>query len=830
MNSIMIIINQQKGETMNNSPNNPWIALGSYEEKDAYRFYGREKDTANLLNMLEQNKYVVCYAASGDGKSSLINAGLCPAFRENGFFPIKISCTTDEYNGVDIYRNNDGSIDFDAFFLKKIEDNISEQEKRYKKDDWNDNDNRIIFEKIKGFENYNFDKKLWWKLRTETIQIPFGEYNYTPVLIFDQFEEFFNAKWTKEFFFWLEELSNDKCPQELLKKVIDAGYSVEKLPGEKKFHALFSMRFEYAGELDYYCQQLTYTPELSRNRYFLKPFTKEQAISVIKSQKSDEVSDKLKECADTIVNHVLNEKNPNEVSSIMLSIVCHELYEKWANKEEKVNDIENIDLKNIIYDYYNNKLSDIGLSKKSRRLLESAMLEGKTRIKIPIVRKEGYLIYNNRKIFEEEKLSELVSTHLIKKTDNGDVSYIELIHDRLAEVIYEKNEEIKTGKQEKGISIFIWSLLSVILILLCSLVVYFFFLKDDRVVSNESFNFSVKIDESNEIADKIAWRAQLTIIAYTSGGEDTLIHEIINDLSIDTTYSFTRDSLKKVACVLCFAKNVKEEFRNIDTVINITSLKSNPNINLQINRNISKYYDFSGKVCTRYGNRDYAIQNAVIIVRDYIQRTDDDGMFCFKLLDTLSNDESIYVVKDGYKVYETSLNNNFRDQQLYRIESVDSFMTFEKECNKIDSLLINTPNPQNVWKYGFSTYYDNSPYPAIFGNGEEDEIVIIARNKNEKANKRRDKSARIEIYGVYYFKKEYERSKDKYLSYHIFTGYIDNGSFQETPVMKFDIESRDIFGNKQFIRGGNYYKEDGKYRLSGEIKNQTGTVATFKHI
>ena len=48
--------------------NNPWLALSTYEEKDKDKFKGREKDTENVITMLQQSECVVCYAASGDGK------------------------------------------------------------------------------------------------------------------------------------------------------------------------------------------------------------------------------------------------------------------------------------------------------------------------------------------------------------------------------------------------------------------------------------------------------------------------------------------------------------------------------------------------------------------------------------------------------------------------------------------------------------------------------------------------------------------------------------------------------------------------------------------
>ncbi|MBQ3950083.1 MAG: hypothetical protein II661_06370, partial [Bacteroidales bacterium] len=58
----------------------------------------------------------------------------------------------------------------------------------------------------------------------------------------------------------------------------------------------------------------------------------------------------------------------------------------------------------------------------------------------------------------------------------------------------------------------------------------------------------------------------------------------------------------------------------------------------------------------------------------------------------------------------------------------------------------------------------------------------------------------------------------------------DNIPFSDkTTTKKYDIESRDIVGNKQIISGGNYYKEGKFFRMSGTIKNHTDTIATFKH-
>ena len=231
--------------------NNPWLALSTYEEIYIYKFKGRVQDTQNMLKMLQQNEYVICYAASGDGKSSLINAGVCPEMKKIGYYPIKIVFSSDEYERINIPQKEDNKIDFDACILKKIEELTSQ----------------VNFEVEERFISLpsSLSSILWWKLRTQTIQVPFGEFNYIPVLIFDQFEEILRAKWKNEFFAWLEEFSSDECPESIYNSISN----YERIPSQKKFKAIFSMRYEYVGELDYWCSQRYFIPQMMRGSRLL---------------------------------------------------------------------------------------------------------------------------------------------------------------------------------------------------------------------------------------------------------------------------------------------------------------------------------------------------------------------------------------------------------------------------------------------------------------------------------------------------------------------------------------------------------------------------------
>ena len=61
----------------------PYIGLRPFEEEDTLFFHGRERHIDKLLAQLSEKKFVMVTGASGDGKSSLVFAGVLPALRAN---------------------------------------------------------------------------------------------------------------------------------------------------------------------------------------------------------------------------------------------------------------------------------------------------------------------------------------------------------------------------------------------------------------------------------------------------------------------------------------------------------------------------------------------------------------------------------------------------------------------------------------------------------------------------------------------------------------------------------------------------------------------------
>ena len=59
----------------------PYRGLASFEEEQADFFFGREDDTARILEVLKAGRFVAVMGASGSGKSSLVRAGVVRALR-----------------------------------------------------------------------------------------------------------------------------------------------------------------------------------------------------------------------------------------------------------------------------------------------------------------------------------------------------------------------------------------------------------------------------------------------------------------------------------------------------------------------------------------------------------------------------------------------------------------------------------------------------------------------------------------------------------------------------------------------------------------------------
>lgn len=70
------------------TPYNPYVGPRTFEEADADRFFGREREARELVALIVSEQLTLFFAQSGAGKSSLLNARVIPALRDQEGFNV----------------------------------------------------------------------------------------------------------------------------------------------------------------------------------------------------------------------------------------------------------------------------------------------------------------------------------------------------------------------------------------------------------------------------------------------------------------------------------------------------------------------------------------------------------------------------------------------------------------------------------------------------------------------------------------------------------------------------------------------------------------------
>ena len=449
---------------------NPYI-IGPYTEDDTSRFWGRTQEIEGMYKSFLQNDYLVCYANSGEGKSSILNAGLFPKLRNSKYCPINIRFKFDE--------NEYSDYNFDRIISDIIEKslkNVAGFEKfevTYFYDSGCGDESNLLWQRNL------IRSSLWLRLRFSELLIKNKDTNetsiYTPVLVFDQFEEVFTNPrseiWTKEFFKWLEELSTDVCPERIVKLIDehDGDIDISMVPSTKRFKAIFSLRSEYVGNVDYWGLQHFYIPDLKNNRYFLKPLKPNGAVEVIKQPEGfPQMPDKI--CENIVLGCGENEELVREqlpcIPASILSIICHELYNLNENERNKIADLlvkgRNSIVEKILENYYLRTLSECGIKDdKTRDAFEKALVDDKgNRKRIGVKHKDLQPLSDN----QIEKLTGANMLRVVSKAKNdndieGDI--VELPHDRFCKFITNHKNKRFEEIQAKNRSLKEWLLFGI---------------------------------------------------------------------------------------------------------------------------------------------------------------------------------------------------------------------------------------------------------------------------------------------------------------------------------------------------------------------------------
>lgn len=431
----------------------------AYTEADADDFKGRDKAVRDILNLMQMAEMTTIYAMSGDGKSSLIHAGLYPRMRDRFWFPIEIRFSDKEYSQPNFFHFDPaiGCSPFESWMTNEI----IQEAKRLHLSSYVAND--IILPNANGQaeeDAYNLIKQsLWWMLRSSEFSKDDADclpHQYHPVLVFDQFEEVINypdkRTWTDDFFRFLQEATSETPPQRLLnlweeQQEEDAKRHVASLlqaPRQLRFKMLFALRKEYIGALDYWTQQEYYIPALSRNRYCLLPLHPEEAQIVAGHRITTSGRKVTIERMNQLIVSAKESEGENKglVSPLILSILLDEL-DTLSQK-----DVEGLKPEGILCRFYERQLKQTNLRKGEIRILENALVDNSGRrrpnLSIDDEKLVGLDFTDSHKADLEKMDKEL---HLIRCISIHGKSHIELVHDRLADVVNEKRNNRKQKRK-----------------------------------------------------------------------------------------------------------------------------------------------------------------------------------------------------------------------------------------------------------------------------------------------------------------------------------------------------------------------------------------------
>ena len=404
---------------MTTDANNQELYVGPrpFEYKDRNLFFGRDKESRDLLSLAIAHRALLIYAQSGAGKTSLINTRLIPDLETEGFdvlgvvrmqFPLKDETLAGVEN-VFIYKtllNLTANTDVDET-LKQM--TLSQY--LQKRESTSDNDG----------------------------------YPVPRVIIFDQFEEIFTLhaeRWEDRKGFFIQ----------ISRAIEQLGKG--KLKDVPPLWVVFVMREDYIANLDYYASDL---PENLRIRYRLERLRENAAIQAIKGPLKDSNVSFDEGVAEDLVNELLEirvetgsgesrEVKGEYVEPVQLQLVCRGLLQNLPpdvsvirkSHLEKFGDVDK-----TLTSFYDSAVQ--GTAEKAF-VPEGELRDWFENVLITPAGTRG-TVYRGREStakIPNEIVDSLESLHIIRAEVRSGSRWYEITHDRFIEPIKISNKNFKS--------------------------------------------------------------------------------------------------------------------------------------------------------------------------------------------------------------------------------------------------------------------------------------------------------------------------------------------------------------------------------------------------
>lgn len=392
----------------------------SFTGDDRHLFFGRDMEKQELFRLIVLNDLVVLFGESGTGKTSLLQAGVCPALEARQYKPVFIRLNnTSEAPEMQVCRQlKEGGF--------------------------------IPADMPEGRTLWEYFSRFW--------HVDLGEV-FTPIFVFDQFEELFTLykpDERKEFIKQFADITNRRPP---------AGLPPESdEPPQAKF--IFSIRSDFLYLLDELSADI---PSILRCRFQLRLLGREQAADAITRPAGVEgayVSKKFS-YSPAALNGILEALGRHEtegrlaadhptaileIAAFQLQLVCRQLEARIIQEQKPESFTIEPDfyggragIRNIIDEFYNTVIEIV--PEAEREAAERLLARG--------------LIRNGRRIMMEESamreeyglsqatLAQLHEERLLKREARKGELYYEISHDTLVKPVLERFKKIEEAERER---------------------------------------------------------------------------------------------------------------------------------------------------------------------------------------------------------------------------------------------------------------------------------------------------------------------------------------------------------------------------------------------
>lgn len=392
----------------------PYVGPTSFPKHKWNKFFGREREAKELVELIVQSRVVLVYAASGAGKSSLLNTLVFKSLEERGYDVLLDA----RVGGMPRETLKTGGAD--------------------------DIQNIYSFYAVYALKNIPPDSSVC--LADYLRSTPSRPGTKGRVLVFDQFEELFTQHGDRH---------EDR--EGFIDDLVNA------LLNDPTLRLVFAMRQEYLAEIYQLAEQF---PADLKMRYFLLPRMKEsQALEAIKRP-----AEKFARFASGVAEKILGQlytvkvlrsdgtvilKRAPCIEMLHLQIVCDRL---WAKLPSRITEIEEEHIEhairegqtfdeffdNILDDFYDSTVREVSNSDEthvrggySEELIRLGCMKFVTPASTRAMVKRtddrvGRLPYYI--------VRQLVERHLLRSENRGDDQWFELAHDRLVKPIGRRND------------------------------------------------------------------------------------------------------------------------------------------------------------------------------------------------------------------------------------------------------------------------------------------------------------------------------------------------------------------------------------------------------